>query len=81
MIRIPIPAITVKSPTAASGCYMLNDAASAAPISVQQAVSISYSVEAVNNVTFTAGGTSVAEAIGATLNNKMSPDDEVNTFH
>ena len=81
MIKIPIPAITVKSPTAASGCYKLNDAACAAPISAQQAVIISYSVEAVNNATFTAGGTSVAEAIGATLNNGISADDEVNTFH
>ena len=70
VVKLPKAPITAKSPSAASGCFELN--ASVAPIPTQQPDS---------NATSTTGGTSVAGTIGSTLNDMLSPDDEVNSFH
>ena len=84
--QLPIPVITVKSPTAANGCYIINDVATQqpapvatqqpAPVATQQPAAVATQQPALAQpVAFTAEA--IGTALNVVLNNELSPDNQV----
>ena len=87
MCQLPIPVITVKSPIAANGCYMINEVATQhpalvafqpVPVATQQPAPVASqqpAPEATQQFDSTAEANGAV--LGVVLKSEVSPDDQV----